>query len=198
MKRALCLFFTMALSGALSACTSGSSESTSTTNEPTSTTSSTPSASSTSTTAAVTTTAETAPAAEPETAPAQAAAFVIECEPGVPGPALWSDGSTRFSQECYDQGVANRGSYQCPGTDSFVNSASECAPWQREELPADQIPFANGGTCPAYKCGYGHGANGKPNPTSGELQLMDGCENGYIEDPDKCAAVAGKAEQYGW
>jgi len=29
--------------------------------------------------------------------------YVVECLPGTPGPARWSDGSLRFSQECYDQ-----------------------------------------------------------------------------------------------
>ena len=32
------------------------------------------------------------------------------------------------------------------------------------------IPYADGGTCPAYKCGYGHDANGNPNPSNSEIQ----------------------------
>jgi len=51
------------------------------------------------------------------------------------------------------------------------------------------IPFADGGTCPAYRCGYGHDANGNPNPSSGEIQTYNGCEDGYITDPSLCGAV---------
>jgi serine/threonine protein kinase len=29
--------------------------------------------------------------------------YVIECLEGTPGPALWSDGTTRYSEECYQQ-----------------------------------------------------------------------------------------------
>lgn len=32
------------------------------------------------------------------------------------------------------------------------------------------IPYADGGTCPAYKCGYGHDENGNPNPSNSEIQ----------------------------
>ena len=32
------------------------------------------------------------------------------------------------------------------------------------------IPYADGGTCPAYKCGYGHDASGNPNPSNSEIQ----------------------------
>lgn len=52
------------------------------------------------------------------------------------------------------------------------------------------IPYADGGTCPAYKCGYGHDENGNPNPSSGEIQTKNGCDAGYINDPELCAAVA--------
>jgi len=191
------LLGTIIRTGALAACGSGESDSSSTSEATTAPSSASTADSSTTTPTAATT--ETAfPSAEPETAAPQAEPYVLECEPGVPGPALWSDGSTRFSQDCYDQGVANRGSYRCPHTDSYVNDPSKCAPWQSNEKPLDQVPYADGGTCPAYKCGYGHDANGNPNPTSGETQLMDGCEKGYINDPEKCAAVARKAEQYGW
>lgn len=51
------------------------------------------------------------------------------------------------------------------------------------------IPFADGGTCPAAECGYGHDANGNPNPSSGEIQTYNGCEDGYITDPALCGAV---------
>lgn len=32
------------------------------------------------------------------------------------------------------------------------------------------IPYADGGTCPAYKCGYGHDENGNPRPSNSEIQ----------------------------
>lgn len=34
----------------------------------------------------------------------------------------------------------------------------------------ETIPYADGGTCPAYKCGYGHDASGNPNPSNSEIQ----------------------------
>lgn len=60
------------------------------------------------------------------------------------------------------------------------------------------VPFANGGTCAAAECGYGTDDNGNPNPSSGELQTLYGCEEGYITDAALCEAVRAKAEQYGW
>ncbi|QGU07164.1 hypothetical protein COCCU_06100 [Corynebacterium occultum] len=51
------------------------------------------------------------------------------------------------------------------------------------------IPVADGGTCPAYKCGYGTNDQGQRNPTSGEIQTLDGCQQGYITDPQLCEAV---------
>ncbi len=202
MKNTLPILGVIVLAGALGACGTGEIGNGSDATETTTVSSNTTVPSSTSATLTMTSTATAAPrdaaATEPEAAPPVAAPYVVQCEPGIPGPALWSDGSTRFSQDCYDQGVANRGSYRCPHTDSYVDDPSKCAPWQRDETPLDQISYADGGTCPAYKCGYGHDANGNPNPTSGETQLMNGCEKGYINDPEKCEAVARKAAQYGW
>lgn len=54
--------------------------------------------------------------------------------------------------------------------------------WPYCALPADEasvlgpgpdpatIPYSDGGTCPAYKCGYGHDENGNPNPSNSEIQ----------------------------
>ena len=53
-------------------------------------------------------------------------------------------------------------------------------------------------TCAAAICGYGHDENGNPNPSSGELQTMHGCEEGYITDTDLCNRVFDKAAEYGW
>lgn len=88
------------------------------------------------------------------------------------GTAIYSDGSTGYEESCYqpmmDAAVAGGGGQPDPAT----------------------IPYADGGTCPAYLCGYGHDENGNPNPTSGELQTQHGCEEGYITDPELFAAVA--------
>ena len=54
--------------------------------------------------------------------------------------------------------------------------------WPDCALPEDQasklgpgpnpatIPYAEGGTCPAYLCGYGHDENGNPRPSNTEIQ----------------------------
>lgn len=93
---------------------------------------------------------------------------------------------------------------QCPGTDAFVWDFADCNPsngvidpaefarlgQQQNQAPAhDGVPIADGGTCPAYLCGYGHDEQGNRNPTSGEIQTQHGCEQGYITDPELCAAV---------
>ncbi|MCT1444311.1 hypothetical protein [Corynebacterium sanguinis] len=191
MKKAIVIVSAFFTCMALSACGSGVQEQPTPTSQTAS--SSTPTTTSTNTTTAADT--QCAVAEQPES---HKETYVVECLAGVPGPAQWSDGTTKFSQDCYDQGVANRGDYQCQGTDYFVDDPSECAPRIKDGVPLDQIPIADGGTCPAYKCGYGHEANGNPNPTSGELQTMDGCSQGYITDQALCGAVAQKAEQYGW
>ena len=99
--------------------------------------------------------------------------------------------------------------YQCPGTDAFVYDPANCTsanlggdPNYENKYPGGQglsnIPYADGGTCPAYKCGYGTDSYGNPNPSSGELQAIHGCEDGYITDAFLCDAVNSKAEQYDW
>lgn len=54
--------------------------------------------------------------------------------------------------------------------EEFYNSLNNPAPMEQYVDPAT-VPIADGGTCPAYLCGYGHDENGNPNPTSGEIQL---------------------------
>lgn len=51
-------------------------------------------------------------------------------------------------------------------------STQQQAPPQAPEPSQDpgDVPNADGGTCPAYQCGYGHDENGNPNPSSGEIQ----------------------------
>jgi len=127
--------------------------------------------------------------------------YVVECLFGTPGPALWSDGSTAHSEDCYQQGIEGRGDYQCPATDAFVFDPADCTsanlggdPSYDEMYPggypASQVPYADGGTCPAYLCGYGTDENGNRNPSSGEIQGHHGCQLGTITDPEYCARVA--------
>lgn len=80
--------------------------------------------------------------------------------------------------------------YKCGGTDAWVYDPANCtaanlggeavydilwgpdAAQTADEVYQDlsQIPMADGGTCPAALCGYGHDAYGNPNPSSGEIQ----------------------------
>ncbi|MHA2788366.1 hypothetical protein ACXZ66_04360 [Corynebacterium sp. S7] len=108
--------------------------------------------------------------------------YIVECSEGTPGPTVMSDGTVQFTDYCFN----------LLGGPAYMEQES------RSGLNPDAIPYADGGTCPAYICGYGTDENGNPNPSSGELQLMDGCEKGYIDDPQRCGAVAEKAAQYGW
>lgn len=120
-----------------------------------------------------TTSPSTEPAAAPHPTQAPAAElYVVECLSGTPGPSRMSDGSTQFTDYCANQ----------PGAQAY-RDAEAAAGWD-----PSKVPFANGGTCPAYKCGYGHDENGNPYPSSGELQFQYGCEQGYI-DPSECAAA---------
>lgn len=118
-------------------------------------------------------TPSTEPAAAPNPTQAPAAeVYVVECLFGTPGPSLMSDGSVQSTDYCANQ----------PGAQEY-RDAEAAAGWD-----PSKVPFANGGTCPAYKCGYGHDENGNPYPSSGELQFQYGCEQGYIE-PSECAAA---------
>lgn len=55
--------------------------------------------------------------------------------------------------------------------------------------PQPQSQTYDDDSCAAAVCGYGYDENGNPNPSSGEIQTQHGCEDGYITDPDLCAAV---------
>ena len=80
-----------------------------------------------------------------------------------------------------------------PGTTWFTDGTSGWTQTCADQMPAPQdlstVPYADGGTCAAAICGYGHDENGNPNKSSGEIQTQDGCEQGYITDPELCAAV---------
>ena len=57
-----------------------------------------------------------------------------------------------------------------------------------EQDPAT-IPYVDGRTFPAYLCAYGHGENGNSNPSSGEIQRKDGCDQGDITDAELCTRI---------
>lgn len=100
---------------------------------------------------------------------------IVECLEGTPGPTLMSDGTIQMTDYCF---------YALGGPE-YAEQESQSG--LKEDL--SKVPFANGGTCAAAICGYGTDENGNPNPSSGELQTQDGCEQGYITDAALCAAV---------
>lgn len=160
MKKATALLFALPL--ALAACsstgdTAPATSSTATSTSSTSSTSSTTSSAAPSSTSAVVepSAVDQEPAAAPVTEAPAAPPYVVECLEGTPGPALWSDGTTAYSQDCWEQ----RGGAEVAEAESNAGLPD----------PAT-IPYADGGTCPAYKCGYGHDENGNPNPSNSEIQ----------------------------
>ncbi|MGP9724609.1 hypothetical protein ACT3SZ_11405 [Corynebacterium sp. AOP40-9SA-29] len=84
------------------------------------------------------------------------------------GTTFYSDGTSGYTDDCYSQMQSDM---------------------QASQPDLSTIPIPDGGTCPAAICGYGHDEDGNPNPSSGELQTQNGCEEGYITDPDLCAAA---------
>lgn len=89
--------------------------------------------------------------------------YVVRCLEGTPGPAEWSDGSIAHSEDCFQQ----------MGGPEYLEA----------ERQAGLVP---GG---AAVNGYGYAENGARNPSSGEVQAYHGCQDGYIDDPELCAAA---------
>lgn len=115
--------------------------------------STTPTSKTTSTKSPSSSTATPSPSTEPAAAPKQTQApaaevYVVECLPGTPGPSRMSDGSTQYTDYCANQ----------PGAQAY-RDAEAAAGWD-----PSKVPFADGGTCPAYKCGYGHDEKRQPQP----------------------------------
>lgn len=110
-------------------------------------------------------------ASSPEAAPAVEEPYVVECIFGTPGPSRMSDGTVQNTEYCGNQ----------PGAQAYRDAESAAG------LDPSEIPYAEGGTCPAYQCGYGTDENGNQNPSSGDTQFEYGCEQGYI-DPAQCSA----------
>ncbi len=133
------------------------------------------------------------PSAAPVTAPPiepqiSAEPTVVECLEDTPGPALWSDGTTGPSDYCFN----------ALGGPAYAEQESKSGFSQPATPDPSTISAFDGGTCPAYLCGYGHYADGTPRPSSGDVQTAYGCEQGYITDTTQCDAVRAKAEEYGW
>ncbi|MFX0574876.1 hypothetical protein [Nocardia nepalensis] len=97
--------------------------------------------------------ATTEPTAQPEPYP-------VECLEGTPGPAVWSDGTTRYSQWCYDTrgGLENGEAESQSGADPYGRGyrchANGCV-WP------DGSPVIGADRC-GHRCG-------EP-PTSGDIQ----------------------------
>ena len=114
--------------------------------------------------------------------------YVVECLFGTPGQSLMSDGTVRNTEYCSSQSGAQQ-----------YRDAENTAGYNPNAQPDPAtVPFANGGTCPHYQCGYGVDANGNPNPSSGELQSLYACETGAITDQELCASLRERANLYGW
>lgn len=135
----------------IASCSSENAESTDSQTTGSGSTSQSPSSSS-STRPAPTT--NTAAPTTPQSEPQDSSPYVSECLAGPPGASLMSDGTVQTTTFCKNQAAVqeSQAAESATGTD------------------LSQIPFANGGTCPAYKCGYGTDENGVPNPSSGEIQ----------------------------
>lgn len=91
-----------------------------------------------------------------------------------------SDGTIQSTDYCF---------YEMGGPAYLEQESQSGLGGANQQPPHDGIPVADGGTCPAALCGYGHDEHGNPNPSSGEIQTRHGCEDGYITDAELCAAV---------
>lgn len=123
-----------------------------------------------------------------ETQAASDEPYVAECLFGTPGPSLMSDGTTVYTDYCFNK----NGGPEYLQQESWANSPDNPAlsEYYEEQERLAGIAIADGGTCPAYLCGYGTNDQGQRNPSSGEIQTLHGCQDGYINDPELCGAVA--------
>jgi hypothetical protein len=94
--------------------------------------------------------------------------FVVECYEGTPGPALWSDGTTSFSQWCFDQlrgeryleGERQANAFECDGVTcrnpytggSYPDPAAIASDVEeRSRADAEASGCATGGCLEAYR-----------------------------------------------
>lgn len=157
----------------------------------------------TTTTAAPATQAETMTTTEPLEQVQEP--VVVECLFGTPGPARWSDGTTRYSQWCFDQlggdeylrSEREANTFECDGVvcRNPYTGVTYPDPDAQESAPVgttsdrgyscyeDGCYWPDGSFVPnAERCGS---LCGEP-PTSAELQTRAGCEAGWIADPALC------------
>ena len=133
----------------------------------TSTTSTSLSATSVETSSTTTSPTTTSSAAADTTEPQSPEPYIVECLEGTPGPALWSDGETRYSDWCFQQLNGPQAPYN--ESQSGLGSNSQ----YQSPSPSQEYPIYD---------------------TSGEAQAHYGCQQGYITDPNLCSAVY---EKYG-
>lgn len=179
MRRCFAIMAAAVTFAALSAC--GSSENQPPVSESSAATSS--SSISTSPTSVAPTSPAVSPPRQTQAVEQAAAPSFVRCQLA-DGTALLSDGSTTYMDSCNESA----------GGPMVLQEGTSIYDLQ-PQVDLDNIPIADGGTCPAARCGYGHDANGNPNPSSGEIQTKHGCDDGYITDPDLCAAVN---EKHDW
>lgn len=144
---------------ALAACSNeGEEVGHATSTAPTSTSSSTPATSSSAPSSTSTTTSTSQPLAPETTAPTvdnYSPTSPVTAEPTFV--ACWENGYAQLS----DMSVV-----EWPDCALPPQEAANLGPGPDPET----IHYADGGTCPAYKCGYGHDASGNPNPSNSEIQ----------------------------
>lgn len=144
----------------LAACSTDDQGSSSTTSSTTTTASSTTSSTTTPAEVDSNATPQPTPAQEPAAQPAEPT-LGFTCETNMtlyePGTTWYDDGTSGYEQSCFDQTIGD------------ARAIADANPYLNGQDPAT-VPIPDGGTCPAYLCGYGHDENGNPNPSSGEIQ----------------------------
>lgn len=117
------------------------------------------------------------------TSPATAAEpYIVECLEGAPGPALFSDGHTRFSDWCA-QRASGATTLEAEG-DIARQAPTGTTSTRGYSCDSDGCYWPDGSNVAgADRCGVTCGEA----PTSGEMQLKNGCQGGHITDPALCA-----------
>lgn len=125
------------------------------------------------------------PAAEPEPAPeVEVVPEPIFSSPGVGYQCSATDAWVFDAVNCT---AANLGSD--PSYDTLYGPGAAISAEDAYKSPSE-VAYGDGGTCAAAICGYGTNSQGQRNPSSGEIQTLHGCQDGYITDPELCSAVA--------
>lgn len=94
---------------------------------------------------------------------------VVEQTTAAPAPQQTAQEAQPTFVSCWENGYAQLSDIsvvEWPDCALPEEDASQLGP---DPDPAT-IPYADGGTCPAYKCGYGHDENGNFRPDNTEIQ----------------------------